>query len=126
MRKVTVQEQAKRDKQSLIARIARIRYEHETGGITINGMQLATDRQSQALITGAFSSAKDAKETGEDFSLRWKSNSGWIGLDADQIIAMGRAVRQHVRLCFNREEELTESVEAGTFTESMLDEGWPE
>ena len=126
MKKVTVQEQAERDTQALMNRIARTRYEHETGGTTINGMHVATDRQSQALITGAFSSAKDAKETGEAWSIRWKSAGGWAELDADQMIELGRAVRKHVQACFDREKELTETVAAGTFTESMLSEGWPE
>ena len=106
--------------------IAATRYEHETGGTTVDGMQVATDRQSQALITGAFSSAKDAKETSEAWSIRWKSAGGWVELDADQMIDVGRAVRAHVQACFDREKELTEAVEDGTFEESMLSEGWPE
>ena len=126
MRKVTVQEQAERDKQALMTRIARTRYEHETGGTTVDGMHVATDRQSQALITGAFSSAKDAKETGEAFGIRWKTPRGFVTLDADQMIDVGRLVRQHVQACFDREKELSEAVEDGTFTEAMLDEGWPE
>ena len=124
MRKVTVQEQAERDKQALMNRIARTRYEHETGGTTVDGLPIATDRQSQALITGAFTAAKDAKETATAFSARWKTPSGWFDLDADQVIAMGRAVREHVQACFDREKELLDEVEAGTFTESMLNEGW--
>ena len=126
MKKVTVQEQAERDKQALMNRIARTRYEHETGGTTVDGMQVATDRQSQALITGAFSSAKDAQESGDPFSIRWKSAGGWVELDADQMIGLGRAVRHHVQACFDREKELGEAVEDGTFTEAMLSEGWPE
>ena len=125
MRKVTQAEMDERDTQALMNRIARTRYEHETGGTTVDEMHVATDRQSQALITGAFSSAKDAKETGEAFGIRWKSAGGWVELDADQMIGLGRAVRQHVQACFDREKELTEEVEDGTFEESMLDEGWP-
>lgn len=124
MRKVTQAEMAERDKQALMNRVAATRYEHETGGTTVNGMHVATDRQSQALITGAFSSAKDAKESGEAWSIRWKSAGGWVELDADQMIELGRAVRHHVQACFDREKELGEEVEDGTFTESMLDEGW--
>ena len=126
MKKVTVQEQAERDKQALMNRIARTRYGHETGGTTVDGMQVATDRQSQALITGAFSSAKDAQESGDPFSIRWKTAGGWVELDADQMIGLGRAVRAHVQACFDREKELVESVDDGTFEESMLNEGWPE
>ena len=126
MRKVTTQEQAERDKQALMNRIARTRYGHETGGTTVDGMHVATDRQSQALITGAFSSAKDAKETGEAWSIRWKSPAGWVELNADQMIDLGRAVRAHVQACFDREKELAESVDDGTFEDSMLSEGWPE
>ena len=126
MRKVTQAEMDERDKQSLMNRIARTRYEHETGGTTVDEMHVATDRQSQALVSGAFSSAKDAKETGEPFSIRWKSAGGWVELDADQMIGLGRAVRAHVQACFDREKDLTEAVADGTFEESMLSEGWPE
>ena len=126
MRKVTVQEQAERDTQALMNRIARTRYEHETGGTTVDGMHFATDRQSQALISGAFGSAKDAQEKGEEFNLKWKAKNGWVNLDADQVIVMGRSVRQHVQACFDREAELAQAVEDGEFTEVMLDKGWPE
>ena len=121
----TKETRAEQAEQALRTRIARTRYEHETGGTTVDGMHVATDRQSQALITGAFSSAKDAQESGDPFSIRWKSAGGWVELDADQMIGLGRAVRQHVQACFDREKELTEAVAAGTFTEAMLDEGWP-
>ena len=121
----TKEMRAEQAEKALMSRIARTRYEHETGGTTVDGMHVATDRQSQALITGAFSSAKDAKETSEAWSIRWKSAGGWVELNADQMIDVGRAVRQHVQACFDREKELGEAVAAGTFTESMLDEGWP-
>nr|WP_018865131.1 DUF4376 domain-containing protein [Thioalkalivibrio sp. ARh3] len=110
----------------LLAQIAEMRWQRETGGTALNGIEISTDRQSQALITGAFSSAKDAQENGEPFTLQWKGRAEWVQLDADQVIEMGRAVRSHVQACFDREKELADAVADDTFTESMLDEGWPE
>ena len=36
-----------------LADIAAARYAQETGGLALNGMTIRTDRESQALITGA-------------------------------------------------------------------------
>ena len=49
-----------------------------------------------------------------------------VELDASMIIAVASAVRDHIQACYDREKALAEEVDAGTFTEAMLDEGWPE
>jgi hypothetical protein len=100
--------------------IAERRWEVEVGGITINGMRVETDDRSKLLINGA------AVEAMLDpaYVLKWKAAGGFIELEAPQVLTVARAVRAHVQACFDREAELLGELEAGTFTEAMLDQGW--
>ena len=92
------------------AKIAEARWRAETGGITLNGTEIATDRESQALLTGAVLKAKDDPA----YSVRWKARNGWVGLDAAKIIAIADAVRDHVQACFDKEEVLQNQIDAVT------------
>lgn len=105
------------------AEIAAARYARETAGTTVNGITLDTGRDSQALITGAALAAMLDSE----YSLNWKTASGFIHLSAPEIIAVAQAVRAHVQACFDREAELCALVDAAETAED-LDEiviSWP-
>ena len=104
-----------------VAAIAARRYLVETGGITVDGMPLDTGRDSQALVTGAALAAV----IDSAYRCQWKTASGFIDLDAQQIIALASAMRAHVQVCFNREAELLDALAAGTYTDEQLDQGWP-
>lgn len=91
--------------------IAAARFEAETAGI--DGIK--TDRESQALITGAALKAMQD----EKYSCRWKTESGFVELTALQISAVADAVRTHVQGCFNREAELLPLIEAATSPEEL-------
>ena len=84
------------------AEIAAARWAAETAGIDVNGFTVRTDRESQALITGAALKAMQDSE----YSCRWKTESGFVELTALQISAVADAVRTHVQGCFDRESEL--------------------
>lgn len=101
--------QAKEDKK---ASIAQARYEAEIAGV--NGIR--TDRESQSLITGAALKAMQDST----YVCRWKSESGFIELNATQIIAVADAVRAHVQGCFDHEADLIPLIEAAT-TQAELD-----
>lgn len=103
------------------ASIASRRYDAETAGIDLMGMHIDTGRDSQALITGATVQAM----LDSSYALRWKTPAGFVDLTAEQIIGVATAARAHVQAAFNREAELLEALEAGTFTPDMLDQGWP-
>lgn len=103
------------------ALIAARRYQAETAGIMVNGMSVDTDDRSKLLINGAAVEAMLDPE----YVLRWKTPSGFVDLTAQQVIGVARAVRAHVQACFDREAELLAALDAGTFTDSMLEEGWP-
>ena len=97
------------------AEIAAARYEAETAGTTVNGVLIDTGRDSQALITGAAVAAMLDSE----YSLNWKTESGFIHLSAPEIIAVAQAVRAHVQTCFDREGELVAQVDAAQNVEEL-------
>lgn len=118
---VTVEDMEVEAIDALKKRVAAIRYDNEVKGITVAGMLVDTGRDSQGLIAGACLAAV----INPDYSVNWKtSGSGFQTLTAQQIIGLATSVRAHVQLCFDRERELVMAIDDGTFTESMLEEGW--
>ncbi len=103
------------------AQIAAVRYQHETAGITVNGVRIDTHRDSQALITAAALSAV----IDPAYVCIWKALNGPIELTATQLIGIATAVRAHVQASFDRECELLAALANGTYTVDMLDHGWP-
>lgn len=101
--------------------IAERRYQAEIAGIAFNGMPLDTGRDSQALVTGAALQAV----IDSAYTCQWKTSEGFIDLDAQQIIAIASAMRAHVQACFDREAALLDALDAGTYTDDQLDQGWP-
>lgn len=98
------------------AEIAAARYAAETGGCTIDGVTIATDRGSQALLTAAVVMARLDPE----FKTQWKCADGHFKqLDAFQLRAIGDAVIAHVETCFAREGELCELIDAATTPEEL-------
>lgn len=103
------------------AQIASVRYQHETAGITVDGVNIDTNRESQALITAAALSAV----MDPTYVCIWKALSGPVTLTAAQIINIASAVRAHVQACFDRECQLLTALAEGTYTVDLLDHGWP-
>lgn len=101
--------------------IADRRWQAEVAGITVNGMAVATDRDSQALITGAALAAMRDPA----YVCRWKTATGFVELNAEQLTAVADTVRAHVQACFDREAELLEALAEGTLTPEMIETGWP-
>lgn len=104
------------------ALIAARRYQAETSGTIVNGMLLDTGRDSQALVTGAALAAT----LDQNYVCKWKTIEGFFELSAQQIIGIASTMRAHVQACFDREAELLAALEAGTFTDDQLDQGWPD
>lgn len=107
---------------SVQERIASRRYQAQVSGTTLEGMQIDTSTDSQALITGAALAAV----LDSNYVCRWKMADGTrVELDAKMIIAVASAVRDHIQACYDREDELLTAVADGIFTDAMLDQGWP-
>lgn len=105
------------DKEAIASR----RYEAEIRGINIDGLEVNTDDRSKLLINGAALEATIDPE----YKMKWKTPVGFVELTGQQVIFIARAVRAHVQSCFDREAELISYLEAGTLTNEMLEEGWP-
>lgn len=105
----------------LQAEIARKRFQVESSGVSLFDTLFDTSRDGQvALFSAVLTAQQDPL-----YLCRWKAASGFIELNSEQIIEVARSVRAHTQACFDREAELLEHLENGTFTESMLDQGWP-
>ena len=99
---ITAEDKFQQAKEAKKAEIAQARYNAEIAGVTINGVSIKTDRESQGLITGAALKAMQDST----YVCRWKGIDGFVTLNATQIIAIADAVRQHVQSCFDHEAEL--------------------
>ncbi|WP_256805445.1 DUF4376 domain-containing protein [Pseudomonas kurunegalensis] len=120
---MTATEKAERDAAlaaEWLSLIAARRYQAETAGIELQGMQVATDDRSKLLINGA--ALRASREPG--YTLRWKTGDGFIDLSGAQVLAMADAVADHVQRCFDREAELLTAVADGSITAEMLEQGW--
>lgn len=85
------------------------RYTTETSGVTLaDGTVVATDRESQALIHGAYTRAKENATATFDF----KAATGWKTVDAATMVAIGDAVFAHVQECFSKEKMLHDQIDA--------------
>ncbi|KPG90497.1 DUF4376 domain-containing protein [Pseudomonas sp. MYb2] len=102
--------------------VAAERYEREDSAVSVDGLSIATSRESAGLIYGAGLSAM----LDPDYRCNFKTLDGFVEIGAQQILAIAKAVRAHVQACFDREFQLLQAVEAGTYVDAMLKEGWPD
>ncbi|ANI18578.1 hypothetical protein A9C11_22955 [Pseudomonas citronellolis] len=108
--------------EALKARIAERRWQQVQAGTDLNGVHVDTSDTSQVKITGAALEAT----LDSTYSCNWKAADGaWVTMDSAQILAIAKGMRAYIQACYDHEKALAEEVDAGTFTESMLDEGWP-
>lgn len=76
---------------------ANARWAREVGGISVNGVPVATDDRSKQMIMGA----RIAAQTDPSFATPWVGADGTVvTLTAPQIIAISNAVLLHVQACF--------------------------
>lgn len=106
----------------LKAAVAAERFGREGVGIVVGDLQIETTRDSQALIASTGLSAILDPE----YRCNFKTRNGFVEIGAEQILAIAKAVRAHVQACFDRELILLEALEAGTYTDEMLKDGWPD
>lgn len=116
-----------RTKAALLAEVAAKRWAVETGGVIVGGSPIATDRESQAQLTSAYTSLKN----GLIENTPWKTADGTFNLvTLPQIEPVAQFVAAHVRACFAAEQIHDEAIQALT-TQSELDAydinaGWPQ
>ena len=114
---ITAEDKFAKAKEAKYAEIAQARYNAEIAGVTINGVLIKTDRETQAVLTAACLQAY----IDSGYSLNWKTGDGtFVSLPAEKIMAFGTAVRAHVQSCFDHEAELLPLI-ASAGTEAELD-----
>lgn len=107
------------------------RYEVETGSITIGGTVIRTDRESQGMINGAYSLARDMIDGLEPpQSIDFKADGAWATIQPDVMVQIGRAVGRHVQACFRIERALHAAIdaagpEAADVLAVDISTGWP-
>lgn len=98
------------------------RYKREATGVTVDGLQIETTRDSQALIASTGLSAVLDPE----YRCNFKTVTGFVEIGSAQIIAIAKSVRAHVQACFDRELTLLRAIAADEFHDDMLSQGWPD
>ena len=100
--------------------IAAARYEAEIAGVEAGGMTIKTDRESQALITGAALQAF----VDPDYTCTWKTVDGFVELTSLQIKGAAMYVRSHVQGCFNKEATLAAQIQEAQTPEELDAINW--
>lgn len=107
--------------------LAYYRWQKETEGITLNGVGIKTDRESQSLLNGAL---KLFDLNPSLLAIDWKGENGWVQVDKATLEAVGLAVGAHVQACFSREKAHATAIEALTAIDDIeaydITTGWPE
>jgi hypothetical protein len=96
----------------LVAYAADARWRRETGGIVVGDVPVETDRQSQAMLTGAhaYVAAHPAA------TIQWKTAAGFVTLDAATVTALALAVGAHVQASFACEADVAAQIASGSIT----------
>ncbi len=93
----------------------------EFGGFTMpDGTFLETAREDQRKVDAAVMGVERNPET----IINFKTTSGYIQLNAEQMLGIGQAMFEHVQACHTRERELTEALKLDINTD--ITTGWPE
>lgn len=108
------------------AKLAEYRYAIETGGITVAGVAVKTDRESQATLTGAWVQV----QTNPAALIDWKGNDGWTQIDKATVVLLAGAVGTHVQKCFTCEKRHSDAIDALTTVNEVvaydITTGWTE
>lgn len=84
----------------LFQEIAESRYALETGGVLFAGSVINTERDSQAMLSGALLCVTRNPAT----IINWKGDGGvWVQLNKEAVEAIADAVSNHVQACFSAE-----------------------
>lgn len=113
-------------KSDLKTRASEIRWEKETGGITLpNGVKIATSIEDQNRITSVIANARLAGVT----DVRFKGIDGWVTLTIGELELIASSIALHVQECFTAEYNHHVAIDALTTVDEVLAyniaTGWP-
>ena len=98
-----------------LAELALERYRQEVGGITVNGILIATDRESRSTMAGTLVEF----QAGMINRAEWKTKNGWVDISASQLRDICAQVATHVQFCFAKERRLSDAVNEATTVEEI-------
>ena len=107
--------------------LAAQRYNVECGGITVPGIgHVATDRQSQSMITGALTYVTMVSAQ----TIDWKLTDGtFVTITLPQVQELASAVGGHVQTCFAHEHTLKQMITHASTDDDIhsvdISFGWP-
>ena len=105
--------------------LASYRYTREVRGFTFNGQRISTDDRAKTLLMGARLEATENPLS----TLNWKTDKGFVVLNAAAIIAISNAVRAFVQACFDKEKAHSDAIQLLSTVESVesydIETGWP-
>lgn len=114
-------------KERLKAEATAKRREVENGGITVNGIAIATAPEDRDYLHKAIEALERYSELGEETV--FKTASGWETLTLTQLQDIGLAIALHVQACFSAERVHHEAIDAiATIEEAEqydVSTGWP-
>jgi hypothetical protein len=99
-------------KEQLLYYASECRIQKESAGIEIEGVEIATDRDSQNLIKGAVI----AVMRDPSFTTRFKAKNQWLTVGSNEISLIGDSVLEHVSSCFALESDVADKIEAEIIT----------
>ncbi|KRG38468.1 hypothetical protein ARC78_15650 [Stenotrophomonas pictorum JCM 9942] len=99
-------------KQQLRERTTALRWERETGGITVGGVRVLTGIEDQNRIATAL--------IGAPATVDFKADSGWVRLTLSELQTIAAAITAHVQRCFSAERAHHEAIDALETPEAAL------
>lgn len=121
---------------SAVAAVKQKSWRAETAGIRLNGTAVATDRQSQAMLTGAVVGSlldPDRVTRWQTGDLTPEGTPLFVVLSATELKLIARAVQTHVQACFDAREAKCAALaamdsveEIETWLDDNLETGWPQ
>ncbi len=112
-------------KDDLMAHAAFVRWQRQTGGITVSGTPIKTDDTSQSRIN--LSCAYLAAATSVA-SVQFRAATGYVTLSRAQMFAVNDAVGAFRQGCFDAESAIDAKISAGTYATTADIDGaaeWP-
>lgn len=102
----------------LLNKLEKVRFEKETGGITLeDGTEIQTDIQSQSKTDAAYNALKNTFITETD----WKGPSGWTTVTETELKPIAQAIAVHVKNCFKAERLVDDMINSKTSTSELVD-----
>ena len=112
------------------------RWQAQIAGIVVFGNKFLSDPNNLSIIANAVQGGSMYEQmTGApgSFSANWKSESGFVSLNLQQLATIGLFGMQYTQLTFTREGEITTLIDAATTAEDARDAyednveiGWPD